>query len=283
VRRSVLLLIVVLASIIPAAEPAAAGTVTGTLVFTVFSGPTTSDTGIYLMPAAGGSPEKISGNQALRPRWAPNGSGLAYVGQFGSIRWIDADGTNDHLLLRQDALPTHFPHAVWISWSPDATRLLLTLRSRHYRHVRLYIADLATKRVHLLARGADDGDWSSTGRLVATRLGNVVTMDADGTNRTIIYRRHASWLRWSPDGSALTFTRTSSADVFVMGADGADPTNLTTSKAPDYSPDWSPDGTMIVWSRGLPGDLFEMQADGTGIVQVTSTKHLDEYEPDWTA
>jgi TolB protein len=279
-------IVVMLAAMLPGAAPAGATTVPGTLVFTMFSS-VKSDAGVYLVPAAGGTPAKTSAmDRGYRPRWAPDGSGVAYLGPFGSIRWIDADGTNDRLLLRREVLPSHFPNVTWISWSPDSTQLLLTLRSRGYRYARLYIADLATERVHLLARGASFGDWSSTDRIVATRLGNVVTMDVDGTNRTVIYRKDASWLRWSPDGSALAFMHGGS-DIFVMGADGSDPTNLTTSKGYDWSPDWSPDGTMIVWSRSAsfdtPGDLFEMQANGTGVVRLTSTTDLDEYEPDWTA
>ena len=78
-----------------------------------------------------------------------------------------------------------------------------------------------------------------------------------------------------------------SGEIFVMGADGSNPTNLTNSKAYDWSPSWSPDSTRIVWSRSPTvqdrGNLFVMDADGSNRTRLTSTPDLDEYEPDWKA
>jgi TolB protein len=116
----------------------------------------------------------------------------------------------------------------------------------------------------------------------------VLTLDPDGSNITEIYSRGAEWLRWSPDASMLVLQRLvhGSGEIFVMGADGSNPTNLTKSKAYDWSPSWSPDNTRIVWSRGPtiqdPGNLFVMDADGSNRTRLTSTPGLDEYEPDWT-
>ncbi len=78
-----------------------------------------------------------------------------------------------------------------------------------------------------------------------------------------------------------------SGEIFVMGFDGSNPTNLTTSERYDWSPSWSPDGSRIVWSRSRRiqdrGNLFVMDADGSHKTQLTSTPKLDEYEPDWKA
>jgi TolB protein len=49
---------------------------------------------------------------------------------------------------------------------------------------------------------------------------------------------------WSPDGARIAFTSNrvpvDNAEVFVMDADGANPTNLTRHQATDEFPAWSP-------------------------------------------
>ena len=39
-------------------------------------------------------------------------------------------------------------------------------------------------------------------------------------------------------------------DIWVMGADGSNPVNLTNDKLGDAFAAWSPDGSRIAWSRG---------------------------------
>ena len=287
-RRGLITVGLVLAMVLPA-TPVRAGSSAGTLVFSSVFGSSRSDTGLYTMPAGGGTETKFTGtNGAYRPRWAPDGSGLAYI-QGRNIRWVDANGSNDHLLLGHDALPAHHANLTTIAWSPDGAQLLLPLYSPHYRRVRLYRVVLANKRFHVVLRGASEADWSTTGRIVAVKRNSVVTMDPDGSHRTEIYGPSAQWLRWSPDASMLVFQREvkHSGEIFVMGADGSNPTNLTNSKAYDWSPSWSPDSTRIVWSRSPTvqdrGNLFVMDADGSNRTWLTSTPDLDEYEPDWKA
>ena len=48
---------------------------------------------------------------------------------------------------------------------------------------------------------------------------------------------------WSPDGEMIAFTsdRTGDDEIWRMGADGTDPTNLTRSRnSQDIQPDWQP-------------------------------------------
>jgi TolB protein len=79
----------------------------------------------------------------------------------------------------------------------------------------------------------------------------------------------------------------SGGDIFVMGSDGSNPTNITNSKSFDWWPSWSPDSSRIVWSKSRdissPGNFFAMDPDGSNVTQLTATPKLDEYEPDWAA
>jgi TolB protein len=285
-RRVFVVLGVVLALVVPA-SPGGAGTA-GTLVFSVFSA-FNMKAGLHTMPSSGGATTKLPGTtHAYRPRWSPDGSGLAYI-DGRSIRWINADGTNDHLLIGHASMPAHHPIPNTIAWSPDGKQLLLSMYTGSFRSARLYRVRLATKRFRVVLNGAAVGDWSSTGGIVAATGSAVVTVDPDGSNRTTIYNHTAQWVRWSPNATMLVLQRNvkRSGEIFVMGADGSNPTNLTKSRAYDWSPSWSPDGTRIVWSRSRqlqdPGNLFVMDADGSNRAQLTSTPHLDEFEPDWKA
>jgi hypothetical protein len=49
---------------------------------------------------------------------------------------------------------------------------------------------------------------------------------------------------WSPDGSRIAFvsSRDGNAEIYVMMADGSDPTNMTNDPGYDSFPKWSPDG-----------------------------------------
>src|SRR5215208_451999 len=69
----------------------------------------------------------------------------------------------------------------------------------------------------------------------------------------------------------IAFTRTDGGDddVFVMGNDGSNPTNLTPgSAAGDAQPSFSPDGKTIVYNQGP--DLFTMSATGANPTQIAA-------------
>lgn len=121
---------------------------------------------------------------------------------------------------------------------------------------------------------------------------------------------------WSPDGQKIVFTRKSaveldsslrclgnvlqsppvpggvcdypSGEVWVMGADGSNPMQLTRNGYEDRAPSWSPDGTKLVYMcrAGGSGTAFQlcvMNADGSGNVQLTNNglAHLTpSFSPD---
>jgi Tol biopolymer transport system component len=130
--------------------------------------------------------------------------------------------------------------------------------------------------------------------------------DGDGNGDNLKRLTEGNWLNvysptWSPDGKKIAFTSDredgddhQETDIYVMHADGSNPTNLTNrpgegpdSASEDYA-DFSPDGTRIVFSRGIRryydnGDkesyrrqLYSMKADGTDLVLLANDLALDE-------
>ncbi len=72
---------------------------------------------------------------------------------------------------------------------------------------------------------------------------------------------------WSPDGTKIAFTsdRDGNFEIYVMNADGRNPTRLTSDPATDNFPAWSPDGTKIAFDSRRDGnfEIYVMNADGT--------------------
>lgn len=75
--------------------------------------------------------------------------------------------------------------------------------------------------------------------------------------------------------------------IYVMNADGSNPTRLTTDPVfSAVSPSWSTDGKRIVYcslkgSSNGTGELYILNADGTGEVRLTNNDYND-YGPAWS-
>jgi len=84
---------------------------------------------------------------------------------------------------------------------------------------------------------------------------------------------------------AYTTRRDGNNEIYVMDADGSNPTRLTDNAADDFAPAWSPDCARIVFvsDRDLTAgvyDLYLMNADGTGLVNLTNNP-ADDQLPFW--
>jgi len=65
---------------------------------------------------------------------------------------------------------------------------------------------------------------------------------------------------------AFVSDRDGHPQVYVMGADGTNQTNLSKETAKDAVPSWSPDGKRIAFQsfRATHSDVFVMNGDGSG-------------------
>jgi TolB protein len=98
---------------------------------------------------------------------------------------------------------------------------------------------------------------------------------------------------WSPDGTRILYTRAESgqdAEIWVVGADGSSPTQLTSNTASDGNAVFSPDGKTIAFfsdrsgtGGGQDNEIWTMNADGSNPVQLTSNQANDngpDFSPD---
>jgi TolB protein len=63
------------------------------------------------------------------------------------------------------------------------------------------------------------------------------------------------WPAWSPDGKQIAFTsnRDGQYELYVMGADGGSPRNISNHPAVDNFATWSPDGRRLAFITNRNG------------------------------
>lgn len=176
------------------------------------------------------------------PAWSFDGQLLAYASYPSDLPpelfVMNADGSNAHSISHEDLRRP--------SWSPDGTHLLAVPADD--LDTRIVVVDLATGDVRTLLEdpGVEDGP------------------------------------RFSPDGARIAFSLLASGandeDIYVMTADGSNPTRLTDDPGYDYAPAWSPDGGRIAFVRD--GDLWVMRSNGTETRRLTTGLIVDA--PTWS-
>jgi Tol biopolymer transport system component len=90
---------------------------------------------------------------------------------------------------------------------------------------------------------------------------------------------------WSPGGTLIVFTRlsASSADVWIMNADGSGQKRLTTHSAWDDNPAFSADGSRVLFSTERHGqfDIYSMNLTGGSLKRLT-TSTGDDFMAVWS-
>jgi dipeptidyl aminopeptidase/acylaminoacyl peptidase len=253
---------------------------------------------VYLMPTAGGWPQRISMDRGAAaywddefPQWSPDGRHLAY--------------TNDgHVFIAPVAggLPkkiTDFTTSASIAyWMPDGHHLLVYV-DRADEAVQLLLTDL-------------EGGWP---RPVVTLPGDVreARPAPDGKSVVVVFRpeddprrwdlrladptsgeihlltgapRQKDWFpRWSPDGKAIAFIsqRGGWDQVWLINADGGGLRQLTPQDNDFTDLAWSPDGSKLACTINRDGK-FDLCLIDVASGQLTDLARGEGYfcRPDWS-
>jgi TolB protein len=198
---------------------------------------------------------------------------------------VDLDGTGlVNLTESMDATDFDYP-----SWSPDGTSL--AFYSNASDGAGIYLLNSDGTALTRLADGPGlntQPAWSPDGSMIAFRRSHLseqwwqwhlVVISTDGTAEHIVAsdlgeQGSPSWttISWSPDSRRIAFTMwaDTSAQVFVVDADGSGITQLTfpESHPRDYAwePSWSPDGRLIAFSRAT--GIYAVTLDGAQVGQL---------------
>ncbi len=80
---------------------------------------------------------------------------------------------------------------------------------------------------------------------------------------------------------AFTSNRDGNYEIYVMNADGSNPTNLTNHWADDSRPAWSPDGSKITFTSNQ--DVYVMNANGSNPMNLTNNSAYEyDASPAWS-
>jgi len=132
-------------------------------------------------------------------------------------------------------------------------------------------------------------------KIVLTVDGDIFVMDDDGSRRRRLTQNTTAIdtdPRWSPDGTKIAFARymekeksQTTAELFVMNADGTDPQRLTHNNVTDNVPSWSPDSTQIAFTSDQNGvwEVYVIDVATRDITQVTAGgRDAPSTVPDWS-
>jgi Tol biopolymer transport system component len=219
-------------------------------------------------------------------------SGVDLVEGTYEIYGVDGDGSNQAQLT--DYAPNLAGYLGDIVWSPDGSQILYTLFDLGGNNLDLHIMDAdgsndttITTPTAGVYNGYGGVSWVG-GKILYMQLDsnnghfNIRSVNSDGTDNVALTSSNNDtcpvWV--NDDTIAFVSTRDGNNEVYTMGADGSNETNISNNAALDgvylgvlctLQP--SPDGTSLVFSskRDEPvsgSDLFTMDIDGGNVTKI---------------
>jgi TolB protein len=216
---------------------------------------------------------------------------LSYDDEHSGIYTVEPDGSNRSQLIKEGGYP---------NWSPDGREMsLVRMKENNGSVISVMSADGSNLRNFNPIEEFNGGPatWSPDGTKLAfnkSRISeDIYVVDlasSSQTNLTKTPRFDELHPVFSPNGSQICFFRYDADDsgksvmgIYVMDADGSDPTLLFELFHGPEECAWSPDGKKVAVPEFGPGylDIYVINADGSGRTTLTRNSASDR-EPDWS-
>jgi Tol biopolymer transport system component/serine/threonine protein kinase len=249
---------------------------------------------LYLTPAAGGEPKRITfDNATIRGlAWTPDGEEIVFASErrgVSSLWRISARGGEPELA---EAIGSSVQYPIVSSRGDRLAFTQLINDTNIYRVDLTAPASQRSSRDKFLASTLEDDSpqYSPDGKSIvfgSTRSGSfeIWLCGSEGQQPrqlTTMGGPLTGTPRWSPDSRQIAFDSRSqgNADIYVISVEGGAPRRLTTEPSEDVVPGWSKDGRWVYFcsNRGGRREIYKLPSEGGPAVQVTTQGGFECFE-----